>query len=129
MMTSVARCSVFCFFEQKSADELSIMECSSFVCPPDLLVIGGGWERPQVLFDDGRSRLTDPADTGMAQFDMATRTERRIAGTGREDQPYAVSADSGTLIWATRNRCGEEYLAVREPDAPERFCLAAMTGQ
>ncbi|MBB5704850.1 lysozyme inhibitor LprI family protein [Sphingopyxis panaciterrulae] len=93
------------------------------------LVIWGGWELAQFLFDDARSRLIYPADTGIAQFDMATRTERRIAGTGREDQPYAVSADSGTLIWATRNRCGEEYLAVREPDAPERFCLAAMTGQ
>src|SRR3546814_14663083 len=59
------------------------------------LVIWGGWELAQFLFDDARSRLIYPADTGIAQFDMATRTERRIAGTGREDQPYEIGRASG----------------------------------
>ncbi|MBB5708440.1 lysozyme inhibitor LprI family protein [Sphingopyxis panaciterrulae] len=92
------------------------------------LVAWGGWELAQFLFDDARSRLIYPADTGIAQFDLATHAERRIAGTGRGDQPYAVSADHGTFLWATRNDCGDEFLADPEADAPERFCLAAMTG-
>src|SRR3546814_14254946 len=57
---------------------------------------------------------------------MATRAERRIAGTWRGDRPYAVSADQGTLLWATRNACGDEHEP--DPDAPDRFCLATMTG-
>jgi uncharacterized protein YecT (DUF1311 family) len=90
------------------------------------LVAWGGWELASFLFDDARSRLTYPADVGIVRFDVATRVERRIKGTWRGDEPYAVSADQGTLLWATRNACGEEH----EPDpaAPERFCLAAITG-
>jgi uncharacterized protein YecT (DUF1311 family) len=90
------------------------------------LVAWGGWELASFLFDDARSRLIYPADIGIARFDMATRTERRITGTWRGDLPYAVSADQGTLLWATRNACGDEHEA--DPNAPERFCLAAMTG-
>jgi uncharacterized protein YecT (DUF1311 family) len=90
------------------------------------LVAWGGWDLASFLFDSARSRLTYPADIGIAQFDMATRAERRIAGTWRGDRPYAVSADQGTLLWATRNACGDEHEP--DPDAPERFCLAAMTG-
>jgi len=88
------------------------------------LVTWGGWELASFLFDDARSRLTYPADVGIMRFDMATRAERRIAGTWRGDRPYAVSADQGTLLWATRNACGDEHEA--DPDAPERFCLATM---
>jgi uncharacterized protein YecT (DUF1311 family) len=90
------------------------------------LVAWGGWELAPFLFDDARSRLTYPAGVGIVRFDMATRAERRIAGTWRGDLPYAVSADQGTLLWATRNACGEEHEA--DPNAPERFCIAAMTG-
>ncbi|MGV7120824.1 lysozyme inhibitor LprI family protein [Sphingopyxis sp. 550A] len=89
------------------------------------LVAWGGWELASFLFDDARSRLNYPADVGIMRFDMATRAERRIAGTWRGDRPYAVSADQGTLLWVTRNACGDEHEA--DPDAPERFCLAAMT--
>ena len=95
---------------------------------PAYLVAWGGWELAQFLFDEARSRLIYPADTGIGQFDIATRAERRIAGTGRGDQPYAVSADRGTILWSTKNRCGDEYLAEPEPDAPRHFCLAVMTG-
>src|SRR3546814_2101177 len=87
-----------------------------------------GWDLAQYLFDAARSRLVYSADTGIALFDMATRRERRIAGTARGDQPYAVSADLGTLAWSTHNRCGDAFLAEPEADAPARFCLAAMTG-
>lgn len=93
---------------------------------PPYLVAWGEWQLAQFLFDDVRSRLIYPADTGITQFDMATRAERRIAGTARGDRPYAVSADLGTILWATRNACGDEHVAGQ--DAPERFCLAAMTG-
>lgn len=89
------------------------------------LVAWGGWELAQFLFDDARSRLTHAADTGIVQVDLATRTARRIAATARGDLPYAVSADHGTLIWATRNDCGAEHVA--DPDARQRFCLAALS--
>lgn len=92
------------------------------------LVGWGGWDLAQYLFDAARSRLVYSADTGIALFDMTTRRERRIAGTARGDQPYAVSADLGTLAWSTRNRCGDAFLAEPEADTPEHFCLAAMTG-
>jgi uncharacterized protein YecT (DUF1311 family) len=90
------------------------------------LVAWGGWELAQYLFDAARSRLVYPANTGIASFDIATRSERRIAGTGLGDQPYAVSADLGIMIWSTRNRCGDEYLAESDAGASERFCLASM---
>lgn len=92
------------------------------------LVAWGGWELTQFLFDSARSRLVYPADTGIALFDMATHGERRITGTSRGDQPYAVSADHGTVLWSTRNHCGDEFLADPDTGAPEHFCLAAMTG-
>ena len=92
------------------------------------LVAWGGWDLLQFLFDDTRARLLYSADTGIVRFDLATRTGRRIAGTGRGDTPLAVSADRGTLLWSTRNDCGSEYLAGAEPDAPTHFCIATLTG-
>src|SRR3546814_2748426 len=58
---------------------------------PSYLVAWGGWELAQLLFDEARSRLIYSADIGIVPFDMATRAERRIAGTGGGNQPYAVS--------------------------------------
>lgn len=92
------------------------------------LVAWGGWELLQFLFDDVRSRLVYPADTGIVRLDLATRSERRIAGTGRGDTPLAISADLGTLLWSTRNDCGDEFLFEPDADAPEHFCLATMAG-
>jgi uncharacterized protein YecT (DUF1311 family) len=92
------------------------------------LVAWGEWDLVHFLLDGPRSRFLYSADTGIILFDMATRDERRIAGTGFGDRPYAVSADLGALIWSTRHRCGDERLAEPETGAPERFCLAAMTG-
>jgi|GEM_PF-2047049 len=96
---------------------------------PPWLVAWGGWELAQFLFDDAQSRLIYPADTGIAVFDLATRTERRIAGTGYRDQPQAISADRRTLLWSTRNDCGSEYRADPEPNTPTHFCLAALMGE
>lgn len=92
------------------------------------LVAWGGWDLAHFLFDASRSRILYSADTGIALFDMATRGERRIAGTGFGDRPYAMSADLGTAIWSTHHRCGDERLAAPDTGAPERFCLAAITG-
>lgn len=92
--------------------------------PPAWLVAWGGWELAGYLFDANRSRLVYTADTGITILDMATHGERRIADTSRGDRPYAVSGDSGLLVWSTRNACGDEFLTEQDQDAPERFCLA-----
>lgn len=93
---------------------------------PPYLVAWGGWDLAPFLFDAAWSRLVYSADTGIALFDMATRGERRIAGTARGDRPYAVTPGLDTLLWSTRHRCGGESLAAPDEAAPERFCIAAL---
>lgn len=90
------------------------------------LVGWGGWELAHFVIDDPRSRLVYAADTGVSLLDMATRVERRIAGTARGDRPYAMAADRGTILWSTHNRCGDETLSGPDIAAPERFCIAAI---
>ncbi|CAM5211177.1 hypothetical protein CDEN61S_02362 [Castellaniella denitrificans] len=94
---------------------------------PAYRVAWGSWELYSALFDTGRSQLVHAADTGIAVFDLATRGERRIAGTARGDQPCAISSDQSLLVWSTRNACGDELLAARNDSAPQRFCLAHLT--
>ncbi|HEU4806082.1 MAG TPA: hypothetical protein VFS91_09825, partial [Nitrobacter sp.] len=91
---------------------------------PAYLVAWGGWGLWHYLFDTNRSHLVYAADTGITVFDMATRGERRIAGTSQGDRPYAVSADRSLLVWSTRNQCGDEFLTEQDESKPERFCLA-----
>ncbi len=93
---------------------------------PAYLVAWGGWELADPLLDPVHPLLVYPADTGLTLLDMATHGERRIAGTSRGDRPYAVSADSGLLIWSTRNACGDEFMTGQDEEAPERFCLARL---
>ncbi len=94
---------------------------------PPYLMGWGGWELASYLFDAKRSLLVYPADTGLAVLDMATRHERRIAGTSAGDRPHALSDDFSLLIWSTRNACGDELLAAQDESAPERFCLARLS--
>ncbi|WP_322999496.1 lysozyme inhibitor LprI family protein [Castellaniella sp.] len=84
----------------------------------------GSWELESYLFDTRRSQIVYAADTGITLLDLATRSERRIAGTSRGDHPYALSTDQSLLVWSTRNACGDEYLAAQDENAPEQFCLA-----
>jgi uncharacterized protein YecT (DUF1311 family) len=91
---------------------------------PAYLAAWGSWGLWSYLFDTRRSLLVYSGDTGITVFDMATRGERRIAGTSQGDQPYAVSDDSGLIVWSTRNTCGAEFMTEQDEDAPERFCFA-----
>lgn len=93
---------------------------------PFYRVAWGSWDLWSYLFDAERSQLIFSADTGITVFDMATRSEQRIAGTSRSDHPYAISADRRLLVWSTRNQCGDESLAEPDEHAPERFCLAQL---
>lgn len=93
---------------------------------PPYLMGWGGWELASYLFEAKRSLLVYPTDTGLAVLDMATRHERRIAGTSAGDRPHALSDDFSLLIWSTRNACGDELLAAQDESAPERFCLARL---
>jgi hypothetical protein len=95
--------------------------------PPAWLAAWGGWELASYLFDARRSLLVYPADTGLAVLDMATRHERRIAGTSAGDRPHVLSDDFSLLVWSTRNACGDELLAAQDESAPERFCLARLS--
>ncbi len=94
---------------------------------PPSLVAWGSWGLWHYLFDKHNSRLVYAADTGIAVFDMATGGERRIAGTSSGDQPYAIAADHGLLVWSTRNGCGDESLAEQDDSMPRRLCLARLT--
>jgi uncharacterized protein YecT (DUF1311 family) len=96
---------------------------------PAYLVAWGGWELASYLFDTERSRLVYPGDTGITVFDMATRGERRIAGTSQGDWPYAFAARSGLFIWFTRNACGDELMSEQDEDAPGHFCLSYLPKQ
>jgi uncharacterized protein YecT (DUF1311 family) len=87
----------------------------------------GSWELGAFLLDARRSQIVYAADTGLALLDLATRGERRIAGTARGDRPYALSADQSLFVWSTRNACGDEFLAEQNDSAPQRFCLAHLT--
>jgi len=91
---------------------------------PAYLVAWGGWALASYLFDADRSRLVYPADTGLAVLDMATRHERRIAGTSAGDRPYAISNASNLIVWSTRNACGDELLTEQDEAAPAHLCLA-----
>jgi uncharacterized protein len=91
------------------------------------LVAWGSWELSRFLFDAERSRLVHAADTGIAVLDMASGGERRVAGTSRGDQPRAIAADSGVLLWSTRNHCGDEFMTEQDDSQPEHFCLARLT--
>lgn len=92
-------------------------------------VAWGSWLLWRYLFDAQRSQLIYSADTGITVFHMATRAERRIAGTSAGDQPQAVSADRRLFIWSTRNQCGDELLVEQDMDAPERYCIASLNGR
>ncbi len=94
---------------------------------PTVLVAWGGWSLWRYLFEPKRSLLLYPADTGIVVFDMATRSERRIADTSRGDTPYAISADLSRLVWSTRNRCGDEFLTEQDESEPEHFCVARLS--
>ena len=94
---------------------------------PVHLVAWGSRSLWRNLFDVERSQLVYAADTGISVFDMTTHGERRIAGTSAGDQPSAISADQRLFVWSTRNRCGDEFLAEQDEDAPERFCLARLS--
>lgn len=87
----------------------------------------GSWELGAFLLDARRSQIVYAADTGITLLDLATRGERRIAGTARGDQPYSLSADQSLFVWSTRNACGDEFLVVQNDSAPPRFCLAHLT--
>lgn len=93
---------------------------------PTTLVAWGSWGLWQYLFDTGRSQLVYAADTGITVFDMATRGERRITATSRDDRPQAISADQSLFVWSTRNRCGDEFLAEQDESEPEHFCAARL---
>ncbi|MGB3423682.1 MAG: lysozyme inhibitor LprI family protein [Castellaniella sp.] len=87
----------------------------------------GSWELGSFLFDAHRSQIAYAADTGIILLDLATHGDRRIAGTARGDQPYALSADQNLLVWLTRSACGDESLKEADDSAPQRFCLAHLT--
>jgi hypothetical protein len=77
------------------------------------------------------ARLAPQRDRGarLTVFDMATRGERRIAGTSQGDWPYAFAARSGLFIWFTRNACGDELMSEQDEDAPGHFCLSHLPKQ
>lgn len=93
---------------------------------PAYLVAWGPWALSHPLFDSRRSQLVYAGDTGIMVFDLARRTERRIAGTSQGDLPYAVSDDFDLFVWSTRNACGDEFMAEPDESAPERFCFARL---
>lgn len=90
------------------------------------LVAWGSWGLWRPLFDSHRSQIVYASDTGIMIFDLAQRTERRIAGTSRGDLPYSASRDFDVLVWSTRNACGNEYLTEPDPSEPEQFCFARL---
>lgn len=91
---------------------------------PAYLVAWGSWKLQSYVFDHDRSQLIYAADTGISILDMATRGQRRIAGTSRDDIPLAVSVGRHVLVWSTRHQCGDELLTEQDENKPERFCLA-----
>ena len=74
----------------------------------------------------GAARASSIRPIRGAILDMATHGERRVAGTSQGDRPYAVSGDSGRIVWSTRNACGDEFMTGQDDGAPERLCLARM---
>lgn len=94
---------------------------------PAYLVAWGSWKLWSYLLDANRSQLVYSADAGLTVFDMVTHGERRIAGTSREDTPYAISADRRLFVWSTRNQCGDELLTAQDETKPEYFCLAYLS--
>lgn len=93
---------------------------------PDYLVAWGSWELSHHIFDAKRSLLLHTGDTGIALFDMPTRTMRRIARTSRGDRPMAISNELRMLAWSSRSPCGDETLALPDEKAPTRLCFAEL---